>query len=41
LITEALLVPFGLISIPIIRFCMTNWPARSEQSVDSSLVGDG
>jgi hypothetical protein len=29
---EAMLVPFGLVSIPIIRWCINNWPVGPDQS---------
>ena len=41
LFTEALLVPFGLISIPIIRWCIANWPTCPEQSLSPSEANNG
>jgi hypothetical protein len=40
-VIEAMLVPFGLVSIPIIRWCIDNWPIRPEPSTSPSVVGDG
>jgi hypothetical protein len=37
---EARLVPFGLISIPIIRWCINNWPTCPEQSMNPSVIGN-
>ena len=39
-ITEAMLAFFGLISIPIIRWCMANWPIPPDQSLSPSVVGN-
>ncbi len=38
---EGMLAAFGLVSIPIIRWCIQNWPIGPEQSTSPSVVGEG
>jgi uncharacterized membrane protein YhfC len=38
---EAVIVPFGLVSIPITRWCIRHWPSASQPSARATEVSEG
>ena len=38
---EAMIAPFGLVSIPITRWCIRHWPSEPQSSASVTVVGEG
>ena len=38
---EAVIAPFGLVSIPITRWCIRHWPSASQPSASATAVSEG